>query len=285
MLHLKNRELTVELLDPATEAARQGARYCWGGYIWQVHDTHFGPLLSGPEFPHPTPSAFNGQGLPESFRHRTRSGTPLTWAGATGLVLGGGRLALDEKNIVTLTEPCVWQVHTFADHLVFQTTQTGAGFAYELSREITLRHREIISSTQLTNVGSTTLALEWFAHPFWALSAGRARLALPAGTTIPENPAFSLAPNGTLHCPHPFLSPEDSPFTLLTLPRGRPLALTIDHPQLDHITFETSFVPDECPIWANARTLSVEPYRTLRLAPGQSSHWHLRHGFHAPLRK
>ena len=74
MLSLANRTLRVELLDPADDAARRGPRYCRGGYIWQVHDQQAGPLLTGPEWPHPTPTPFNGQGLPESFRH-TEFGT------------------------------------------------------------------------------------------------------------------------------------------------------------------------------------------------------------------
>ena len=34
MLRLANRNLQVELLDPADDAARRGPRYCRGGYIW-----------------------------------------------------------------------------------------------------------------------------------------------------------------------------------------------------------------------------------------------------------
>src|SRR6266487_3813963 len=111
MLHLANRELTLDLLDPVADAARQGARFCWGGYIYQVHDAKLGPLVSGPEFPNPEPPTFDGQGLPESFRHRRREGTtPFTWSGNTGLAIGAGILAAGERNSVTLMEPCRWAI-------------------------------------------------------------------------------------------------------------------------------------------------------------------------------
>jgi hypothetical protein len=282
MLHLENRELRLDVLDPAADAARQGARYCWGGYLWQVHDQRLGPLVAGPEFPHPTPSAFNGQGLPESFRHRTRDGRPLTWTGNTGLGIGIGVLTAGADNSVTVTEPCAWTVSRFPDQLIFQTRQAAAGFAYELTRKVELTGREVGSFTQLTNVGDQPLALQWFAHPFWALTAGRARVHLPPGTALPANPGFALGADGLLTFQRAFLTPQDDQFALLTPPAGRPLALHLDHPRLPRVDFTSSFAPDECPVWANARTVSVEPYLHLRLAPGETRHWHVRHGFAAP---
>ena len=282
MLRLANRELTLDLLDPtdAGDAVRQGTRYCWGGYIWQVRDATLGPLVSGPEFPQPDPTPFNGQGLPESFRHRRRQNSaPFTWSGRTGLAIGAGVLTADDKDAVTLTEPCHWAVTPFADRVVFQTRQAAAGFSYELSRQIELRDRTITSVTQLTNAGDGPLALEWFAHPFWALTHGRARLRLPAGTTVSDNPGFALAGDGTLTFTRPFVTQDDNQFALLALPPGRELSLSLDHPKLARVTFVTSFVPDECPVWANAHTVSVEPYLSLRLAPGETRHWHVRHGF------
>ena len=288
MLHLANRELTLDLLDPADAAdiARQGWRYCWGGYIWQVHDAKLGPLVSGPEFPNPKPPVFDGQGLPESFRHTRRdTNARLTWKGDTGLAIGAGVIAPNaNKNAaatesVVVTEPCQWTVTPAADHIVFQTRQAAAGFSYELSRKIELRDRTITSFTQLTNVSDAPLTLEWFAHPFWALTDGRARLALPAGTTLPENPGFALAADGALTFKRPFVTRPDNQFALLALPRDRELTVALDHPKLARVTFASSFVPTECPVWANRNTISVEPYLALHLAPGETRHWHVRHGF------
>jgi len=283
MFHLANRELSVDVLDPADriDATRQGTRYCWGGYIWQIHDARFGPLLRGPEWPNPAPLAFNGQGLPESFRHRTRDGQPLTWQGDRGVALGAGALSADTAGNITLTAPCAWTVTPAADALGFHTRHTAAGFSYALERRLELRDRTVTSSTRLTNLGGSPLVLQWFAHPFWALTAGRAHVTLPAGTTMAENPGFALAAGGAFTFQRPFVAPTDDQFALLALPPGRALALALDHPQLARVSFATSFVPTECPVWANAHTLSIEPYLALHLAAGETRAWHVRHGFEA----
>lgn len=279
MLRLANSTLRVDLLDPADDDARRGPRYCRGGYIWQVHDTAKGPLVSGPEYPHPDPTPFNGQGLPESLRHRTRDGRPLTWRGSEGLGIGIGRLVAGAGNEVKVEEPCTWAVSGDSTQLVFQTRQEAAGFACELSRKVELRDRAVISATQLTNVGTTALNLQWFAHPFWALSEGRARVSLPAGSTLPDNPGFAVDAAGVLTFRRPFVTPKDDQFALLTLPSRSPLTVAIDHPVLPGVSFSTDFVPDECPVWANARTVSVEPYLYLAIPPGETRHWSVEHRF------
>lgn len=287
MLRLTNRELLLEILDPRDPAdhRRQGWRYCHGGYVWQVTDAKLGPLLAGPSYPE-EPSVYDGQGLPESFRHTRRTdGVRFTWHGEAGVALGAGAVTANPKkdasaaDAVILRERCQWAVHPFADHLVFQTRQDLAGFSYELTRKIELSGRTVTSSTQLTNVGDAPLALQWFPHPFWALTEHRARMQLPAGTTVPENGVFQIAANGSLTFKRPFGPKPDNQFALLTLPPRTPLALSLDHPKLARVTFATSYVPEECPIWGNGHTLSVEPYLALNLAPGETRHWHVQHGF------
>ena len=281
MLYLETPFLRVAVLDPTDPAdlARQGTRYCHGGYLWQVYDSAGVPLLSGPEYPRPDPSAFNGQGLPESFRHRKRNGTPLTWSGETGLGIGIGTLVAPAADNVEIRDFCAWSVVRSPDQLCFQTRQTVAGFAVELTRRVELVDRTIGSYNQLTNVGERPLELQWFAHPFWPLTQGRALIRLPAGTTLPANPGFAVAADGTLSFLRPFVSPDDNQFALLSLPPNQPLALSVDHPHLTLVNFETSFVPDECPVWANAHTISVEPYLNLRLFPGETRRWHVKHSF------
>jgi hypothetical protein len=55
--------------------------------------------------------------------------------------------------------------------------------------------------------------------------------------------------------------------------------VAIDHPVLPGVGFSTDFVPDECPVWANARTVSVEPYLNLGIPPGETRHWSVEHRF------
>jgi hypothetical protein len=287
MLHLSNRDLTLDLLDPrdATDDKRQGWRYCHGGYVWQVTDAKLGPLVTGPSYPD-EPTVYDGQGLPESFRHTRRDNNArLTWKGDTGLAIGAGTVTANSNpkagapESVLLGEASQWTVHPFVDHIVFQTRQTAAGVSYELSRKIELAGRTVSSFTSLTNVGDAPLSLQWFPHPFWALTEQRAQLKLPAGTTVQENGVFALAADGTLTFKRPFGPKPDNQFAILTLPPKTPLALSLNHPKLARVTFEVSYVPEDCPIWGNGHTISVEPYLALTLAPGETRHWHVKHGF------
>jgi len=281
MLHLANADLTVELLDPAADHARLGPRFCWGGFIWQIHDRNVGALLTGPEWPSPTPQVHNAQGLPESFRHSTTTGQPLLWDGATGLAPGAGVLGRDAQGTVVVTEPCEWKIETFPDRLVFRTEQSAGRWDYSLERTISLHGRQVRSQSRLTNRGATPLVLEWFAHPFFALEAdGRQHITLPADTTLPENPGYLLS-NRELTLRRAFVGVFDGHLEHLGLPAGRPFAATLAHPRLRDVTFTTDIIPFKCVLWANGNTLSLEPFLALDLAPGASREWTLSYDFGA----
>ncbi len=275
MLHLANAELTVDLLDPTADHARLGPRYCWGGYIWQVHDRAVGTLLTGPEWPNPTPTPFNGQGLPESFRHSTADGVALLWDGATGLAPGSGALGRDATGEIVVVTPCTWQIEQKADRIIFRTSQTVGRWAYDLERTIELRGRQIVSRSRLTNRGAGPLKLEWFAHPFFALEADRKLTStLAPETGLAENPGFRLA-RGELTLKRAFVGLHDGQVVHLDLPAGKPFAVSVSHPTLASVRFATDFVPFKCVLWANGNTLSYEPYLALDPAPGQSHEWTL----------
>lgn len=281
MLHLANAELTVDLLDPAAEHARLGPRFCWGGYIWQVSDRAVGALLTGPEWPNPMPLPRNGQGLPESFRHSTTTGSPLLWDGAVGLAPGAGALGRDAAGGVIVTQPCLWQVEPAADRVVFRTAQKVGPWSYELQRTVELQGRQVRSTSLLTNRGAAPLVLEWFAHPFFALdSDGRQRLTLPAGTQLAENPGYILT-GQTLTLRRAFVGVDDGHLEHLALPAGQPFAATLAHPRLTEVRFATDFAPFKCVLWANGHTLSLEPFLALSLAPGESREWTLTYEFGA----
>ncbi len=277
MLHLSHGGMRVDLLDPEADAARLGPRFCWGGFIWQVHDENAGPLLSGPEFPVENPKPFNGQGLPESFRHRTLEGRPLTWRGEEGVALGAGALT---GNPAVVTAPCRWQIEPERDRVVFRTAQSAAGFNYALVRTVELAGRELHSCTRLENTGATALNLEWFAHPFFPLRGGVIAAKLPAGTALAPNPGFTLD-GRTLGQVRRFMHAEDGHMDRLALPAGEPLRVRLAHPAITHVDFETSFAPSACIVWGNDRTFSIEPYLALDLAPGASRTWSLRYRFGA----
>jgi hypothetical protein len=279
MLHLANAELTVDLLDPAAEHARLGPRFCWGGYIWQVHDRNVGTLLTGPEWPTPTPAVLNGQGLPESFRHSTTTGEPLLWHKDRGLAPGAGALIRNVAGAVEVAEPAPWQIDTQPEYVVFRTRQDAADWSYELERSVELRGRRLLSRSRLTNRGPGPLKLEWFAHPFFALQAdGKLRVTLPAGITLPANDGYVMT--GTeLTLRRAFVGANDGCLVHLELPAGQPLAVTLSHPRLAWVRFATDFAPFKTVLWANGNTLSLEPFLALDLAPGESREWTLTYEF------
>lgn len=279
MLQLANAELTVDLLDPAAEHARLGPRFCWGGYIWQVHDHAIGALLTGPEWPNPAPAPHNGQGLPESFRHSTTEGRPLLWEDSTGLAPGSGRLTRDAAGNVVVVEPCVWRIERGATRVVFRTEQTVGAWSYALERTIELDGRQLRSTSRLTNRGTTPLRLEWFAHPFFALGPdGKSAVTLPVGTTLVNNPGYELS-GRTLRFKRAFVGLHDGHLEHLQLRVSEPFAIEIAHPKIAGIRFRADIVPFKCVLWANGHTVSVEPFLALALAPGEAREWTLTYDF------
>src|SRR5688572_29597943 len=108
MFTLKNEQLTVDVLDPVADQERFGARYCTGGYIFQVHDQRHGPLLSGPTYPDSF-NWFDGQGLPEAFNLgalRAPASTDLA-----AMVIGIGLCSISENRLESkVITFCEWSV-------------------------------------------------------------------------------------------------------------------------------------------------------------------------------
>lgn len=284
MLTLANNTLRVELLDPADPAdrLRQGTRYCWGGYIWQVHDPVAGPLLTGPEWPVERPTPFNGQGLPESFRHAEfGTGRPLILQDRRGFIIGIGEVAPNIAGELAVTTPCRWSLTTTAGAIEFCTAQSGNGHACQLTRRIALAGRTLTSSTQLTNTGSGPLPLHWFAHPFFALTDRLLTCDLPVGWGLAENVGYALDTRNRLSFKRRFLHRDDGHFEQLHV-GPQPLRSGLSHPRLSEVIFSTDFIPDSCPVWGNRNTWSIEPYIQIELTPGATRAWTLQYEFGLP---
>ncbi|ATC64617.1 hypothetical protein CMV30_11980 [Nibricoccus aquaticus] len=278
MLHLANARLRVDILDPQESGLNGVPRFCPAGFIWQVHHVTAGPLLAGPEWPNPTPDPFNGQGLPEAFRHRTREGSPLTWKGDEGLAVGTGVLKRSSTGETTLVSRCEWEIIPLHERALFKTTHEALGHRYELLRLVELQHSSLISVSSLANQGDSPITLQWFAHPFFTLTEGLIKAGLPDGTSLAENPGFALSDN-CLTQKRRFHDVKDGHFDQLKLPAEKNLEARLSHPALNQIDFSTSFPPDECVIWGNANTFSIEPYLSITLAPGEVRQWQLRYDF------
>ena len=278
MAQLSNAQLRIDLLDPVTDRALLGPRFCWGGFIWQVHDQRLGPLLSGPEWPEPAPNPWNAQGLPESFRHRTRGGVALTWQGEHGVAIGAGELCLNDAGEAVVVSPCEWEIASEPSAVNFHTRQRAGGFDYELTRRIELRERIVTSISELTNHAEKPLQFEWFAHPFFALTDGLISAEFPEGTKLGENPGFDLV-GRTLNQKQRFAAAKAGHMDFLKLPQEGIFSAQLNHPAISRVGFECSFIPTECVIWGNSNTFSIEPYQTIAVASGQTGRWKLEYVF------
>jgi hypothetical protein len=281
MLSLANRSLSVALLDPEDPAdqRRQGTRYCWGGYIWQVTDPAAGPLLAGPEWPDPNPTAFNGQGLPESFRsHEFGTQRPLMLEHGRGFIVGIGDVAPDEENELAVVKPCSWTVTPNDNSIEFCAAQSRNGYGSQLTRRVALTGRTVASTTSITNTGTRPLPLHWFAHPFFMLNDRMLTCSIPPTWDMAENIGYTLESDHRITFKRRFENLHDGHFQQLVIGKT-PLRAKLSHPRIDGIVFTTDFVPDTCPIWGNSNTWSIEPYIATDLAPGARRTWELRYEF------
>lgn len=279
MLSLANATLQVDLLDPTADAARLGPRFCGGGFIWQVTDSEAGSLLSGPEGPETNPEPFNGHGLPESFRDRSRSGEKWLWQDDEALAPGVGKLGRVAGE-VALVEPCSWHIDAQPTRAEFRTRHRAAGYACEVTRTVTLTDRTLRSHSRLLNLSEQPMRFEWFAHPFFALSehAGLS-VQLPDSASLPPDSGFELN-DGILTPSRQYVGKDDGAFTLLQGVSAPGLQATVAHPLLQNgIQFGANFALSECPIWMNGFTFSIEPYQFLDLAPGDHREWELTYEF------
>lgn len=279
MLTIENEQLRVRLLDPNADQARLGPRYCWGGYVWQVEDRSGRALLTGPEGPEERPAPFNGHGLPEAFRDRRRDGQELTWQNGRGISIGAGILERDAASQVQLVQPCRWTHRFTQDGIIFATQQEEAGHAYALRRHVRLAAGTLSSETQLTWNGESPLRTEWFAHPFFPVDLdAAAKVELPEGTTLAPTPGFR-AEGSLIALVRRFRDQHDGQFALLQLPSGAPFRARITHQPSGEVRVSGDFAPSECPLWANAFTVSVEPYQRVHLEPGETRTWTLVYQF------
>ncbi|RKX35045.1 MAG: hypothetical protein DRP71_05125 [Verrucomicrobia bacterium] len=276
MLELKNDSLRLEILDPVNDRVRLGTRYCWGGYVWQIHDSLHGPLLSGPEYPSEPEDVFNGQGIPEVLRHSVLlSGELLTIEkGKGGLIVGVGQV---DKGM-EVTRPCTWKFKQSASSITFATGDAAHGWGYDLTRRLELDGRRLVSRTSIRNTGRRTLPIHWFAHPFFPLTDGTLVCQLHFPATMPENPGYTLE-DGFIRFRKPFRTFEENEFVMLEIEPDRLFDTTLSHPALEAIRITGDFAPARLPIWANGNTFSIEPYVQRSLEPGEETDWSLTYEF------
>jgi len=265
MFTLQNETLTVTLLDPAADRERFGTRYCTAGYIFQVTDAHHGELLSGPTFPDSF-NTFDGQGIPDAFNL-----SPLRDVkkpGAQALILGIGLCDLDQNTVLEFSP---WEQTLSATEASFRTVHEALGYRVEVLRKVSLLGRTLRSWTSVNNLGTPTVPIRWFPHPFYPQPTGTELCAFNLAVSFPSNPGYRMADNGFIHRVGAPVTP--GPFQALQHAAHSPLAVWQRHDKLGLVGAQSDYVPAAFPIWGNARTFSWEPYLERGLFAGEKTAW------------
>jgi hypothetical protein len=277
------RGIRVELLDPRADVARLGARYCSGGYVWQVWDERHGALFAGPCFPAPEPPPFDGQGAPEVFelglgQHEARLGDDV-------YVIGVGRVrrestvrpfhVRDNPNVV---ERAVWDIsETAASTLRFRSSALFGEFALTLERTVSLDGRAMTSATTVRNVGRRELPLRWFAHPFFPWAGERCfrsslELALPDGVALVEDAEGFVARR-------PGSDWTRGNYVVPRVALGGELRVDQCHPALACVRVACRFSLGGLALWGNEHTFSFEPFLQTNVAAGGVTTWSITYEF------
>jgi len=275
MLELTNDLLTVSLLDPQADRAKMGARYCLGGYVFQITDHIHGELLSGPTYPDSF-NTFDGQGIPDAFNL-----SPLRAVGepTEALIIGVGRCTLHEayqRNEVKSFDD--WHIDHGATHSHMTTQQSYHDWSLTLERDVYLFGRTLRTAVTLANIGRAPIPMRWFPHPFYPHATDALCKFNVDFTTALDSDGYTLDTSGWICRKH---WPWNRTGQYLPLPHAAqaPLVVQQRHPKLGLVTASCSYTPTFFPIWGNGNTFSWEPFYERMIAPGTVERWHIDYDF------
>ncbi|MBA3947643.1 MAG: hypothetical protein H0X37_24195 [Herpetosiphonaceae bacterium] len=271
MYTLRSEALEVSILDPLADQERLGARYCTGGYIFQITDSQHGALLSGPTYPESF-NWFDGQGIPDAFNLSPLrdSDTPAHQT----LIIGVGVCDLQARQV---NEFCHWEVQAEESQIVMRTTQTFHRFALELERTVSLQHRSVRSATRLQNTGKLPIPIHWFPHPFFPHPQTDELCRFNIPVHMPANAGYELGENGfIMRKGWPW---QAGPYQALDHAAQTNLVVLQKHPSLGLIAATCSYIPGYFPIWGNRQTFSWEPFLERTLGVAQETSWWIDYDF------
>lgn len=276
MHRLTNEQLTLQVLDPVTDEDRLGTRYVSGCYVYQVTDTNLGDLLSGPAFPAHRPPVFDGQGMPEAFRN------PLGPVDGRQLVIGNSIIEEErdpaQMNTWRVHERCEWEVERDATQFQMSTRQALGDWSLRLERRLVLNERTVLTETRLTNDGTASLPLVWYAHPFLPWPADDVCCSFSFPTSLPDNPGFAVDGDGQILriATHDWTAGQ---FVQIEGCAGHQMRARYHHPVTGQLLVASDFDLSQMPIWGNACTVSFEPFIERQLSPGTTVSWSLVYTF------
>jgi hypothetical protein len=283
MIQIKDKELSIQVVDPVEDKNLLGPRYCTGGYIFQVHDSARGNLLSGPQFPHGNYNVFDGQGAPEVFE------TALNQDGANineeVLVIGVGLVSRTSSNSPfhvrdnpNVKEFTVWQIEQGTASIAMRTKQSFMGWALELSRTLSIRKKILKSQTTIKNIGTRVLPIRWFAHPFFPFPKDLRACMFSVPVILEPNLGYVLNENGYIELKQQY-DWKKGLYQKIAYKQTGNFKVEQTHPVLGNVLIKCDFMPDSLAIWANNNTFSFEPFKIASVQPEQELSWSISYSF------
>jgi hypothetical protein len=261
---LSDGELTVELLDPATDLDRLGARYCTAGYIFQVHHAQHGPLLSGPRYPDEF-HWYDGQGAPDTF-HRA----PVRSEDTPDRVLipGVGICSSDQKQVIEFAR---WNQKKERNTVHWNTEHRFGQSVLSITRSVSLMGRTVRSVTRISNDGQGFVPVNWYPHPFFPHPPDNQLCRFSVPISMANTDMFALGADQSIHrVGWPW---NGGGFTPIEHDARDHVSVIQRHPLLGSVTVVLGYVPSYTMIYGNSACFSFEPYFERTLGPGQSAEW------------
>ncbi len=261
-LRLENETVRVDVLDPAERPARRtvGCRFMLGGWLKRLQFRDNGRELFKSRTVHPRLPAF---GLAfEFFPGPEFSVNPET-GGITRLQYGVG-IVEQEAGKRFETRPLEyfpWRGGLTAENVLtaYQSADVDAGYAYQLSVRVELRHAGIlVCRFDMRNTGRLPIETEFYAHPFFEAADGldgwRFRLPGAAWRAVAEAPC-ELEAGG-------FRNSRGEQRVWIETPDGIRCSIRASVP-LSRAVF-----------WKNGRDcFAVEPFIPVSIPPGGRKQW------------
>lgn len=261
-LRLENETVRVDVLDPAERPARRtvGCRFMLGGWLKRLQFRDNGRELFKSRTVHPRLPAF---GLAfEFFPGPEFSVNPET-GGITRLQYGVG-IVEQEAGKRFETRPLEyfpWRGGLTAENMLtaYQSADVDAGYAYQLSVRVELRHAGIlVCRFDMRNTGRLPIETEFYAHPFFEAADGldgwRFRLPGAAWRAVAEAPC-ELEAGGFRNS------------------RGEQ-GVWIETPDGIRCSIRASVPLSRAVFWKNGRDcFAVEPFIPVSIPPGGRKQW------------
>jgi hypothetical protein len=282
MYILKNPELEIQILDPVNDRNFLGSRYCTGGYIYQVNDLKKGNLFSGPEFPNPNCSVFNGQGAPEVF---VTALNDQCEAGKDVFVLGVGRVTRTSpinpfhvRDNPVVKEFCAWEINQYPDSIKMVSKIVFNQWNFIITKIITLNYRKIVSRTIFRNLSKNTIPILWYAHPFFPFPENLCACKITPQIDLSENAGYTINDYGYIALKKEY-NWKKGLYQKIIYNSDDKLSVIQCHPFVENMSAECDFVPESIAIWSNDITFSFEPFYKKIIKEGEERSWGISYCF------